>query len=108
MGSARELHPLSARDASLKRERFIPLRGSSRESFIPKTRAFRARFPQEGGVDQRSAVRGEMREVDGWRRRPWVFWPKIWTLELVRERFEVQMSSSVNDVYVDEPLDSIE
>ena len=47
MGSARELHPLSARASSLKRERFIPLRGSSRESFIPKSRAFRARFPQE-------------------------------------------------------------
>ena len=50
MGSARELHPKTARASSLNRERFIPLRGSSRESFIPKTRAFQARFPQEAGV----------------------------------------------------------
>ncbi len=41
MGLVREFHPLGAREASLKRERFIPLRGSSRESFIPKSRAFR-------------------------------------------------------------------
>ena len=35
-------------------------------------------------------------------------WPKNRTFEMFHEWFEVQMSSIVQDLYLDEPLDYIE
>ena len=35
-------------------------------------------------------------------------WLKNWTIEMFSEGFEVQMSSFVHDLYLDEPLEYIE
>lgn len=43
----------------------------------------------------------------GWLRDP-ECWPQNRTFEMFREWFEIQMSSVVEDLYLDEPLESIE